>query len=59
MVIIVIITLEEVMKWLLKIDGLIYIKKEKPLNLGDIVKVKISDIMEYDLMGEVLDEFSK
>jgi ribosomal protein S12 methylthiotransferase len=42
-----------------EIDGLIYIKKEKPLNLGDIVKVKISDIMEYDLMGEVLDEFSK
>lgn len=42
-----------------EIDGLIYIKKEKPLNLGDIVKVKIHDVMEYDLMGEVLDEFSK
>ena len=42
-----------------EIDGLIYIKKEKSLNLGDIVKVKIHDVMEYDLMGEVLDEFSK
>ncbi|CAM2075923.1 MAG: 30S ribosomal protein S12 methylthiotransferase RimO [uncultured Clostridium sp.] len=42
-----------------EIDGLIYIKKEKTLNLGDIVKVKIHDVMEYDLMGEVLDEFSK
>ena len=42
-----------------EIDGLIYIKKEKSLNLGDIVKVKINDVMEYDLMGEVLDEFSK
>ena len=42
-----------------EIDGLIYIKKEKPLNLADIVKVKIHDVMEYDLMGEVLDEFSK
>ena len=42
-----------------EIDGIIYIKKEKSLNLGDIVKVKIHDVMEYDLMGEVLDEFSK
>lgn len=42
-----------------EIDGLIYIKKEKSLNLGDIVKVKIHDVMEYDLMGEILDEFSK
>ena len=42
-----------------EIDGLIYIKKEKSLNLGDIVKVKINDVMEYDFMGEVLDEFSK
>ena len=42
-----------------EIDGLIYLKKEKVLNLGDIVKVKINDVMEYDLMGEVLDEFSK
>lgn len=42
-----------------EIDGLIYIKKEKSLNLGDIVKVKIHDVMEYDLVGEVLNEFSK
>ena len=42
-----------------EIDGLIYIKKEKSLNLGDMVKVKVIDVMEYDLMGEVLDEFSK
>lgn len=42
-----------------EIDGLIYIKKEKSLNLGDIVKVKIHDVKEYDLVGEVLDEFSK
>ena len=42
-----------------EIDGLIYIKKEKSLNLGDIVKVKIHDVMEYDLTGEVFDELSK
>ena len=42
-----------------EIDGVIYIKKEKALNIGDIVKVKIYDVMEYDLMGEVLNEFSK
>lgn len=42
-----------------EIDGLIYIKKHKDLNLGDIIKVKITDVMEYDLIGEVLNEFSK
>ena len=26
---------------------------------GDIIKVKITDVMEYDLIGEIFDEFSK
>ena len=36
-----------------EIDGLIYIKKHKG------IKVKITDVMEYDLIGEIFDEFSK
>ncbi len=37
------------------IDGKIIVNSQKPLNIGDIVKVKITDAFVYDLMGEVLD----
>mgnify|MGYP003310643787 CR=1 FL=1 len=33
------------------IDGKIYFKSDSPLNIGDIVKVKITDTFVYDLMG--------
>lgn len=36
-----------------EIDGLIYITKGKVLKKGDIIKVKITNIMEYDLVGDV------
>ena len=36
-----------------EIDGLIYVKRRKLIKKGDIVKVKITDVMEYDLMGDV------
>lgn len=42
-----------------EIDGQIFIRKDKKLNIGDITKVKITDVLEYDLIGDVLDEFSK
>ena len=42
-----------------EIDGLIYITKGKVLKKGDIIKVKITNIMEYDLVGDVLNESSK
>ena len=42
-----------------EIDGLIYITKGKVLKKGDIIKVKITNIMEYDLVGDVWDESSK
>ncbi len=42
-----------------EIDGLIYITKEKVLKKGDIIKVKITNIMEYDLVGDVWNESSK
>ena len=37
------------------IDGRIVVTSSKPLNIGDIVKVKITDAFVYDLMGEVIE----
>lgn len=37
------------------IDGRIVVNSNKPLNIGDIVKVKITDAFVYDLMGEVIE----
>jgi len=42
-----------------EIDGLIYVTKKKTLKKGDIIKVKITNVMEYDLVGDVWDESSK
>ena len=36
------------------IDGIVYTETEKPLEMGEIVKVRVIDAGEYDLMGEVL-----
>ena len=35
-----------------EVDGLIFVKSDKELNVGDFVKVKITDTLEYDLVGE-------
>ena len=42
-----------------EIDSIIYIRKTHPIKVGDIVNVKITDMAEYDLIGDVIDEFSK
>lgn len=42
-----------------EIDGLVYVNTEKALKVGDIVTVKVTDFMEYDLIGGLADEFSK
>ncbi|ASW42905.1 30S ribosomal protein S12 methylthiotransferase RimO [Clostridium isatidis] len=42
-----------------EIDGNILIKTDKVLNKGDIIKVKINETLDYDLIGEVYNEFSK
>lgn len=42
-----------------EIDGQIFIRENKKLNIGDITKVKITDILDYDLIGDVWNEFSK
>ncbi|MBV7274918.1 30S ribosomal protein S12 methylthiotransferase RimO [Clostridium sp. PL3] len=37
-----------------EIDGLIYCESDKNLAIGDIVKIKITNSSEYDLMGVVM-----
>lgn len=36
------------------IDGVVYFDSKRKLSIGDFVKVKIVDFLEYDLIGEVL-----
>lgn len=38
------------------IDGVVYVTSDEELELGSIYKVKINDALEYDLMGDVIDE---
>ena len=46
-----------------EVDGLVYIKHNKALKIGNFYNVTINDSYEYDLMGEVIQgryyEFSK
>lgn len=37
-----------------EVDGEVFIKSKKSLKSGDFVEVKITDTLEYDLVGEVL-----
>ncbi len=39
-----------------EIDGCVYVTSDKELSLGDFYRVKISDVLEYDLMGDEVDE---
>ena len=38
-----------------EIDGLTYLSSTRPLEAGEIVKVKIVNSHDYDLVGEVLE----
>ncbi len=40
------------------IDGKVFFSSEKPLNIGDYVKIRIIDTLDYDLLGEVCDDES-
>ncbi|MDV4151270.1 30S ribosomal protein S12 methylthiotransferase RimO [Clostridium sp. AL.422] len=42
-----------------EIDGSILIHNAENIKKGDIVKVQITEALEYDLVGEICDEFSK
>ena len=41
-----------------EIDGIVYLHTNKKLKNGDFVKARISDTLEYDLLGEMADESS-
>lgn len=41
-----------------EIDSIVYAKSKDKLNTGDFVKVKINNALEYDLMGDVIDELA-
>lgn len=36
------------------IDGKVFFTSEKPLAIGDYVKIRINDTLDYDLIGEVI-----
>ncbi|MBS3994586.1 MAG: 30S ribosomal protein S12 methylthiotransferase RimO [Alkaliphilus sp.] len=42
----------------LEIDGVVYINTIKMIDIGTFVKVRIVDALEYDLLGEMVDESS-
>ncbi len=41
------------------VDGLIFVHTDTELVSGDFVKVKVTGALEYDLIGEMIDEFTK
>ena len=41
-----------------EIDSIVYVKSENQLEQGDFVKVKIDKALEYDLMGDVINELA-
>lgn len=41
------------------VDGYVFINTDEELMSGDFVKVKITGALEYDLIGEIYDEFTK
>lgn len=40
------------------IDGKVFFSSEKPLKMGEYVKIRIVDTLDYDLVGEVCDDES-
>ena len=41
-----------------EIDSIVYVKSDKKLNIGDFVSVKITSALEYDLMGDIVNELA-
>ena len=41
-----------------EIDSIVYVKSIDKLNAGDFVTVKINNALEYDLMGDVINELA-
>lgn len=42
-----------------EIDGVVYVRSNEELYVGDIVSVDITEYLEYDLLGELVDESTK
>ena len=38
------------------IDGKVFFTSEKPLTVGEYVKIRVTDTLDYDLIGEVIAE---
>lgn len=41
-----------------EIDSIVYVKSENQLEIGSFVKIKINNALEYDLMGDVVNELA-
>ena len=41
-----------------EIDSIVYVKSKNQLEIGSFVKVKINNALEYDLMGDVVNELA-
>lgn len=41
-----------------EIDGLVYVHSDRELEIGDFQEVIVKDALEYDLIGDVVDELS-
>ena len=41
------------------VDGLIFVNADVPLMSGDFCRVKVTGALEYDLIGELYDEFTE
>ncbi len=39
-----------------EVDGCVYVKSKRGLKIGDFVKAKITDTLEYDLIGETKEQ---
>lgn len=42
-----------------EIDGVVYVHTEKDIEIGSFVNVEITDALEYDLIGVIVDEYRK
>ncbi|MCX7927979.1 MAG: MiaB/RimO family radical SAM methylthiotransferase [Candidatus Omnitrophica bacterium] len=42
-----------------EVDGLVYVHSKQRLSVGEFVKVRIIDTLDYDLVGEVINESSQ
>ena len=40
------------------IDGKVFFSSEKPLEIGKYVRIRITDTLDYDLIGEVIENES-